>query len=225
MLVSGATTASTPVPKYLTGALFINGTGGLAAYNVYSGGGAVSNAQGSYVINADCTVSLTLSLGGGANQVFNLAVKQNNEAVGIETDAGAVATIDLQPQYSTLITSLNFTNASLNGTFAASCIGPKSLSSDLNLVTFSNGSLVGTDPYNNDGAYAVANNPYTGTYTINNDGTFTGSLTVDGTPFDYYGVISNAGAKVEYIYSAVSNGSAGPAFASCVGKLAAPVAF
>jgi hypothetical protein len=118
---------------------------------------------------------------------------------------------------------LNFTNSSLNGTFAASCIGPATQQSDLNLVTFSNGSLAGTDPYNNDGSAQTSNDPYTGTYTINSDGTFSGSLVVAGTPFDYYGVISNSGAKVEYIYSAVSNGTPTAAFASCTGKLAPPI--
>jgi hypothetical protein len=48
---------------------------------------------------------------------------------------------------------------------------------------------------------------------------------VDGTNFDFYGVISNLNAKVEYIYSGTTNGTATAAFASCVGKLAAPIKF
>jgi hypothetical protein len=224
MLVSGATQGANAGPKYLAGALVFSGTGSVSAANVYSGAGVDSAATGTYVINsADCTVTLTLTVGSTTPQVYTLAIKQTGEAVGIEVDAIGIATIDLQPQAAAAATTANFTNTSLNGTFAANCIGPSSQQSDLNLVTFSNGTLAGTDPYNNDGATQASNDPYTGTYTINADGTFSGSLTVAGTPFDYYGVISNAGAKVEYIYSGVSNGVATAAFASCTGKLAAPI--
>jgi hypothetical protein len=224
MLVSGASFGTAAGPKYLAGALLFNGSGSATATNVYSGAGVDSAATGTYVVNGtDCTVTLTLTVGSSTPQVFTLAIKQTGEGVGIEVDANGVATIDLQPQYATPTTGLNFTNSSLNGTFAASCIGPATQQSDLNLVTFSNGSLAGTDPYNNDGSAQTSNDPYTGTYTINSDGTFSGSLVVAGTPFDYYGVISNSGAKVEYIYSAVSNGTPTAAFASCTGKLAPPI--
>ena len=225
MLVSGASLGTSAGPKYLAGALLFNGSGSATATNVYSGAGVDSAATGTYVVNStDCTVPLTLTVGSTTPQVFTVGIKQTGEAVGIEVDAIGVATIDLQPQYATPTTGLNFTNSSLNGTFAANCIGPASQQSDLNLVTFTNGSLAGTDPYNNGGSVQASNDPYTGTYTINSDGTFSGSLVVAGTPFDYYGVISNAGAKVEYIYSAVSNGTPTAAFASCTGKLAAPIA-
>jgi hypothetical protein len=224
MLVSGASFGTNAGPKYLAGALLFNGSGSATATNVYSGAGVDSAATGTYLVNStDCTVTLTLTVGSATPQVFTIGIKQTGEAVGIEVDANGVATIDLQPQYATPTTALNFTNSSLNGTYAASCIGPASQQSDLNLVTFSNGSLAGTDPYNNGGAAQTSNDPYTGTYTINTDGTFSGSLVVAGTPFDYYGVISNAGAKVEYIYSAVTNGTPTAAFASCTGKLSAPI--
>jgi hypothetical protein len=145
--------------------------------------------------------------------------------VVIETDANAVATIDLQPQYATVTTGLNFTGSSLNGTFAASCSGPAGSYTDLNLVTFKSGALAGTDPFNNGGTYQISNNAYSGNYTVNSDGTFSGSLTVDGSNFDFYGVISNVNAKVEYIYAGTANGAPTAAFASCVGKLAAPITF
>lgn len=225
LLVAGATTGTSSTPKYLVGALLFNAAGGITGTHVYSGAGVTNAATGGYVVNTDCTVSITLNVGSSAAQVYTVAVKQSNEAVGIETDASAVATIDLQPQYATVTTGLNFTNSSLNGTYAASCYGPAGGYSDLNLVTYSNGTLAGTDPYNNGGTHIVANNPYSGSYTVNSDGTFAGSLTVDGTPFDFNGVISNSGAKVQYIYSGVSNGTATAAFASCSGKLSAPITF
>ncbi len=225
MLVSGSTVGAGATPKYLTGALLFNGAGAISAQHVYSGAGVDVAATGTYVVNSDCTVTITLTLSGGTPQVYTVAIKQSKQAVGIETDANAVATIDLQPQYATVTTGLNFTGSSLNGTFAASCSGPAGSYTDLNLVTFTSGALAGTDPYNNGGTYQVSNNPFSGTYTVNSDGTFSGSLTVDGTNFDFYGVISNLNAKVEYIYSGTTNGTATAAFASCVGKLAAPIKF
>lgn len=225
VLISGATVGATPAPKYAAGALLFNGSGGITGSNVYSGAGVGSVASGSYALNSDCTLTLSLTIGGSAVQAYTVAMKQQNQAVGIETDASAVATIDLQAQYPTVTTALNFTSASLNGTYAASCDGPGSQQSDLNVATFTNGALKGTDPYNNGGGFAVSGVPYSGTYTVNTDGTFKGSLTVNGTPFNFYGVIAGAGTKIEYIYSAVTNGVPTAAFASCVGKLAAAVAF
>lgn len=224
LLVSGATAGSTPTPKYLTGALLFNGAGAISGNNIYSGAGIDSAATGSYAVNTDCTVSINLSIGGVA-QAYTVAITQSNEAVGLETDSTAVARIDLQAQYSTVTTGLNFTNSSLNGTFAASCAGPIGAYSDLNVVSFSNGTLAGTDPYNNGGSVAVANNPYTGTYKVNTDGTFVGSISVDGTPFVVNGVISNSGTKIEYVYSGVTNGQTTAAFASCTGKLSPPITY
>lgn len=220
LLVSGATTGAAPAPKYLAGALLFNGTGGVAGNNVYSGAGLDSAATGSYVVNADCTLTVTLNIGSAPAQTYTVGITTNNEAVGIETDGSAVATIDLQAQYSTVTTGLNFTNSSLNGTYAVSCLGPQGAESDLNLVTFSNGTLSGTDPYNNGGSFATSNVPYTGSYAVNSDGSFSGSLTVLATNFDFYGVLSNSGTEVEYIYSGVSNGAATAAFASCSGGIA-----
>jgi hypothetical protein len=95
-----------------------------------------------------------------------------------------------------------------------------SASSDLNLETFSNGTLSGTDPFNNGGSYAVSNVPYTGSYTVNTDGSFAGSLVVEGTSFDFYGALSYQNSQVEYIYANVANGVATTAFAACIGGTA-----
>jgi hypothetical protein len=217
MLVSG-TTLGTYTGKYLAGALFFNGAGGITADNVYGSSGSDSTATGSYVLNGDCTLTLTLDIGTSPAQVYTVAVRHSsNEAVGIEVDASAVATIDLQAQYASYVTGLNFTDASANGTFAASCYGAIATSSDLNLATFSNGTVSGTDPYDNGGFFVVADNPYTGTYSVNSDGTLAGTATVDGTTFDFFGVISNSGSELEYFYTNVAGNVATNAFASCVG--------
>jgi hypothetical protein len=130
-----------------------------------------------------------------------------------------VATITLKPQGTA---GLNFTSASLNGTYAASCAGDLGAYTDLNLAVFNNGTVSGTDPYNNDGTFAVDSIPYTGTYSVNPDGTFAGSLVVSGTSFDYYGVISNANSQIQYIYENESGRAATTAFSACVGA-ASPV--
>jgi len=218
MLIAGATTASTPAAKYLAGALLFNGAGAFTANNIYGGSNSDTSATGTYAVNSDCTLTLSMNIGTAPVQTYTVALKANNEAVGIETDAGAVATIDLQAQYAVYTPGLNFTQSSLAGTFAAACIGPLSGSSDLNLVTFAAGSLAGTDPFNDGGSFTVANNPYSGTYQVNTDGTFFGTLTVDSTPFDFFGVISNSGNEIEYFYTNVAGNTATAAFASCVGK-------
>jgi hypothetical protein len=206
--------------KFLAGALFFNGAGGIAATHVYGSAGAVTSATGNYVANSDCTLTITLSVGSVAGQVYTVGITSTgNEAIGIEVDALAVATIDLQAQYAAFTTGTNFNAASLNGSYLANC--SNGLNSDLNLAAFNNGSFSGTDPYNNGGGnFAVANVPYSGTYAINSDGTFSGSLVVLANPFDFYGVISAAGAKIEYFYTNVSGGLPTNAFASCTGALA-----
>ncbi len=220
LLVSGQTTAAAPAAKYLAGALLFNGAGTVTADHIYDGTGAAATAAGTYVFNSDCTLTLTLTVGASIPQVYTLAVNAANGAVGVETDAAAVATIDLQAQYASVTTGLNFTSSSLNGTFAAACLGPVALSSDVNLATYTNGTVSGTDPYNDAGGFAVSNVPYAGTYAVNSDGTFRGSLTVLATPFDFFGVISAEGGEIEYIYSNVSNGVPTGAFSACSGGTA-----
>jgi hypothetical protein len=224
MLVSGSTTAQPAAAKYLTGAVFFDGAGTLSGSNIYgANGGTPAAISGNYTLNSDCTIALTTTVASTPSS-YTVALKNTGEAVGIETDSTAVATISLKPQYATYTTGLNFTSSSLNGTFAASCAGDLSASTDLNLVVFSNGTLSGTDPFNNGGGYISSNVPYSGTYTVNSDGTFAGSLTVEDTPFDYFGVVTNSNTQVEYIYSNVTNNVASAPFAACVGGLAPPSA-
>jgi hypothetical protein len=222
MLLTGGVVAD-DTSKYQVGAVLFDGVGSISGTNIYSSASssAVSrnSLTGTYSQNSDCTLTLDLTVGGTA-ETFTVAVKSTGEAVGIEVDSSAVGNISFKPQFPTYVPVQYFNSSSLNGTFAAACIGTISPSSDLNLATFNNGALSGTDPFNNSGGYISSNVPYSGTYTVNSDGTFSGSLIVEDTPFDYYGVIGTTNTELEYIYANVSNGAPTAAFASCSGGVA-----
>ena len=218
MLVTGTTL--NVGAKYLAGAILFDGGSGLTGNNVYGTGGSDSAVTGTYALNADCTLTISKIIGSSAAQVYSVAIKTSNEAVGIEVDSSAVATIDLQAQYATYTPGLNFTNSSANVLFTGACYGAAAATSDLNIATFANGAVSGTDPFNNGGSFVSANNPYTGTYTVNSDGTFSGTVSVDGASFDFYGVIANGGTELEYFYTDVASGTLpGAAFEGCVDKL------
>jgi hypothetical protein len=219
LLVSGTNAAGT-TNEYLTGAVLFDGAGNLSGSNIYSGTGTVSAITGTYSLNTDCSLTLTTMIGAAA-QAFTVGVRSStNEAVGVEVDAGAVATIDLQAQYSTYTPGLNFTGSSANGTFAANCINFLTNASVLNLVTFANGTIAGTAAYNDGGStIATANSSYSGTYSVNSDGTFVGSVVIQGTPLGVYGVLSNVNSEIEYIYTTTSGNVISP-YAACTGALA-----
>lgn len=218
MLVAGDT-VSTGAANYEVGAVYFDGVSHVSGKNIYGSAGSRNSATGTFKQNTDCTIDVSLTVGSAAAN-YTVAINNAGQAVGIETDATGVANIYFKPQYPTYVAVQNFNAASLNGTFAAACGGPLTSSSDLNLVTFKSGTLSGTDPYNNGGSFAVANVPYTGTYSVNSDGTFKGTLVVNATSFDYYGVIDSSNTEVEYIYANVSGGAATNAFSSCVGSVA-----
>jgi len=224
VLVSGETvpvaaaTQSAAVPeteKYLAGTLQFDGQGNITTGSVYSGSATSTPASGSYSLQSDCTFSMTLNVGSTpqstTQQLYRFAVVSSKEAVGIEADASAVATIDLEAQ--------SATSSNPSGTFTASCIGQLVSNSDLNVATFSNGAITGTGTYDNNGTIPASNVPLTGTYALNAaNGTFTGTLTFvlsgqTSQTFNVYGVFSNAGSEVEYFYT-TANG----AVASCVGQ-------
>ena len=60
-----------------------------------------------------------------------------------------------------------------------------------------NGNQTGVDPYDN-GSYG--DNPYTGTYTVNSDGTFSGGFSGAYSLYTLTGVIDNGGSEIEYTY-------------------------
>jgi hypothetical protein len=224
MLISGTTLGSAPAGKYLAGAALFDGAGGISGSNVYGNAGSRSALSGSYLVNADCSVTVDLNIGGSGPQTYTVGLRSNGEAIGIEADANAVATITFKPQYASFTPGLNFTSASLNGTWVTNCLGSSLSASDLNIATFKNGTVSGTDPYNNGGSFIAANNPYTGTYSVNSDGTFSGVGLVDGATFNFYGVIATSNTEVDYFYTNNANGQATNALESCSGGAApAPV--
>jgi hypothetical protein len=196
--------------KYLAGALHFDGACGITGSNTYGGVGgnaAAASVTGSYGQNGDGTFGITLNLAGQATpQTYIVGVSQSgNEAVGIETD-GTSAFIDLQSQLTSL--TGGYTNASLNGTYAAACIGS---GVDLNYQTFGadgNGNITGVDSEQNNGV-VTTNTSYTGSYTVNSDGTFSGSVLFNGSNVPFYGVLDNGNNEIEYIYTGVN---------SCSGK-------
>jgi hypothetical protein len=215
MLVSGQTVPTANVgetEKYLAGSLSFDGNGNVSASHVYSGSATSSSATGTYVLNSDCTLTLSLTVGSTPAQSYRVAIVSSQEAVGIEADAKAVATIDLQAQ--------NTGSSSLAGTFATVCLGSVAAGtvpavSDLNVATFSGGEISGTGAVNNNGN-AATGQPSSGSYSVNADGTFSGTLLLKGQTLDVYGVLSNSGTEVEYFYSAATAPTTG--LASCVGK-------
>jgi hypothetical protein len=185
--------------KYLVGALNFDGACGITGTNTYGGNDgniAQASVTGSYGANADGTMGITLNLAGQTTpQTYIVGVSQSgNEAVGIETD-GTSGIIDLQAQL--ISPSGGYSNASLNGTYAIACIGG---GVDLNFQSFDgNGNITGVDSEQNNGG-VTTNTPYTGTYTVNSDGTFLGNVIFNGFPVPFYGVVDNGNNEVEFIY-------------------------
>jgi hypothetical protein len=184
----------------LSGSVYFDGAGGLSSTNVNGGiaaGFANTTATGTYTINSDNTISITMYLAGqSAPQTYVVAVSQSgNAAAGIETDGTAVAMIDLQSQLQLPGTPYNL--SSLQGTYSASCGGYEV---DLNWVTFDgNGHILASVDAYDDGNFG--DNPYTGTYTVNSDGTFIGNF--DGPIYNVFtmtGVLENGTAEMEYTY-------------------------
>ena len=214
-IVVGGNAQSGGGGKFLSGSIYFNGAGQLTGTNVNGGINQQygnTSVTGSYSANPDNTISITMNLANPATaQTYVVGVTESgNEAMGIESDNSAVATIDLQNQLWPSNTP-PYSNASLNGTYSASCLGAES---DLNYVTFDgNGNITaGVDAYF-DGGYG--DNPYTGTYTVKSDGTFSGNF--PGPIYDIFsmtGVIDNWTAEIEYTYYQSGVGGV----VSCVGE-------
>ena len=204
--------------EYFSGSIYFNGTGGLTATNINGGTGSAygsTTATGTYAVNSDSTVTITLNLASPAvTQTYVVGVSEaGNEADGVETDGSTFAIIDLQSQLQ--LPSTAYTTASLNGTYAASCAGTET---DLNWVTYDgNGNISGVDAFN-DGSYSSS--PYTGTYTVSPDGTVTGHFAdntttgVDYSVFTLTGVLDNKTAEMEFTYDQSGVGGV----VACIGE-------
>src|SRR5208337_3738833 len=113
-----------------------------------------------------------------------------------ETDNLATATVDLQSQV--LSNGQTYSNANLNGTYAVVCSNIALYA--LNYVTFNGaGSFSGSLAYSNNGSYA-GDNAITGSYSVNADGTFSGSLAGGFAQYSLTGALENDGAEIAYTY-------------------------
>ncbi len=200
--------------KYLAGTILFDGncnvSGGTVTGGDANGQYFTAAVTGTYVQNSDGTYNLNLNLAGQPpTQTYIIGLSESgNKARGIESDGTGEVTIELQSQMTTL--SSGYTTASLNGTYAASCYGGSSV--DLNYVTFDgNGGLTGVNPYNNSGSQG--NNPYSGTYTVNSDGTFSGALAGGYSSFSFNGVIDTGVSEIKFVYEL-----SGSAVVACSGK-------
>jgi hypothetical protein len=202
LIAGGATSGG---GKYLSGAVNFNGACGLSGNNINGGVGTVvgnTSVTGTYGQNSDGTYDLTLNLANQTTpQTYTIGVSSSGtKAVGIESDGSAVATIDIESQLTTL--TGGYSNSLLSGTYAVSCSGS---GVDLNYVTFDgNGNLSGVDPYDNGGSQG--NSPYSGTYSVVSDGTFSGSLTGSYSQYTLTGVIDNGVTEIQYTYYQSGNG-------------------
>ncbi len=212
VLVQGAA-ANGNGGRFLVGALKFDGKCGITGSVVGGISGAFSGntVSGSYNTNSDQTISVTLNLAGQLSPLtFAVGYSRTaSEAVGVETDGSAIASIDLQAQNY----GKTYDTSKLHGTFAVSCLNAPGFS-DLNYEHFDgNGGSSGIDAYNDGGA--LGHSPYQQVYSVNPDGTFQVTLTTSGfTVFAAYGVIDNANNEIQYIYTL--NGS-GPVL-GCTGK-------
>jgi hypothetical protein len=209
--VSGSTTQG--VSKFLTGVLTFN-SACVVTGDISIGENNVATSfaplyAGSYATNADGSLTLSLTLQqGGAPETYAIGYSQAfDEAVGAEMDSSAVATIDLRPQTPPgggVIS--NYSNATIQGAFVASCSGITGTYTDLNNFTFdgTNSGGVGNittavDYYNNYGQSGVE--PYIGQYAVAADGTMGGYVVVGGVHYGFAGVIDNGGNEVQFVYS------------------------
>jgi hypothetical protein len=198
--------------QFIVGSLNFDGNCGLSGVNTYvgqNGGVTDSSVTGSYSVNADGTIAISLTIGEATTpqQTYLVALSRTLPgAVGMGVN-GTPGEIQLIAQNNFWFWKYN--DASLFGSFAAICY----VNATLNYVTFDGkGNLSGVSPYYSNGT--EVSNPYTGTYTVNSDGTFTGSLNGGFSQYTFYGAIENGGNQIVYMYDAAGFGIDD----SCVGN-------
>ncbi|WP_263374514.1 hypothetical protein [Granulicella aggregans] len=208
VLVSGGTKAG--AGKYVDGTMTFDGACGVNGFVSVGENGTVNNfisVTGSYNTNADNTISLSLALPNGT-ETYDIGFSPIfGEAIGVETDGTAYATIDLKPQTAKVVSSApvtTYNNATLKGTWAAACTAGSPGQVDLNYITI-DGSTSNYGTFGNvtgvDHIYQAqfGIQPIAGQYAVLSDGTFGGSLTVAGAyPFGFTGSISSNGNELQY---------------------------
>jgi hypothetical protein len=214
--------------KFLNGVVYFNGTCALQVTATVGENQTVNSFAtflGTYNTNPDNTITITFTPpGASAPETYNVAFSPIfNEAVGIETDPSAIASIDLKAQiYPTSGNHNVYNNASLKGTWAAMCSGAMGSYSDLNYVTFDGstsvygvfGNVTGINDSNDLDSFGA--NSVAGPYGVNSNGTFGGYVVVGTTTAGFSGVIDNNLNEIQYNLSTA--GSTGYDVESCTAK-------
>ncbi len=226
MEVNGQTPNGTG--KFLNGVVYFNGTCALQVTATIGENQTVNSFVtflGTYTTNPDNTIAITFTPpGAAAPETYSVVFTPVfNEAIGIETDNSANASIDIKAQLYPAYGNHNvYNNASIKGTWAAVCSGAQGVDSDLNFVTFDGstsylgvfGNVTGinnsSDQYNNL-EVSVA-----GPYGVNSNGTFGGYTVAGSATVGFSGVIDNNLNEIQYNISTA--GSTGFDYESCIGK-------
>lgn len=200
------------VGKFLTGTLTFNGACGVTGDVSIGENNSVTDyasITGSYNLNADNTFAISLTLPNESSPETYVVsyVPPTGEALGIETDSSASATITLKPQVFPAGSSTPaYTNASLKGSWTAECAAPLLGETDLNIISFDGstsnygvfGNTTGTNYTNGLAPYTVGS--FSGLYAVLSDGSFGGSLTLYGNePFGFTGSIDSNGNELQYV--------------------------
>jgi hypothetical protein len=207
VLVAGGTTAGNS--KYVDGTMTFDGACGINGFVSIGENGTANNfvgISGTYSTNPDNTLSLSLALPNG-NETYDVGVSSIfGEALGIETDGTAYATIDLKPQVAPVVNSApvtNYNNATIKGNWAAMCTAATG-QVDLVYVSIDGasnyqgvfGTITGTEHIYVSGPQVLS---AIGHYAVLSDGTFGGSLAVGGAyPFGFTGSVTNNGNEIQY---------------------------
>jgi hypothetical protein len=212
--------------KFLNGWIYFNGACLLTGSLTIGEGGTVNSfatVNGSYNTNADNTITISLTIPGeAAPETYDVGYSPVfGEALGLETDSSAVGSIDFKQQIYPQTGPHNvYNDASLKGTFAASCEGATGGDSDLNYVSFDGntngyGNVTGYDHSDDYGTFFTA--PYAGQYGVNSTGTFGGYVVVTGgATVGFSGIIDNNLNEIQYVYSFA--GPTGSDFEYCTAK-------
>jgi hypothetical protein len=208
VLVSGGTASN--VGKYIDGTVTFDGACGLTGLVSIGENGIANNfvnVTGTYNTNFDNTINIKLALPNGAESYDVGFSPIFGEALGVEIDGTAYATIDLKPQVAPALNSAPVTvynNATIKGTWAAACTAGTPGQVDLNYFTIDGsnsyygtfGNITGNDHIflSSFGVQGIA-----GHYSVLSDGTFGGSLAAGGQyPFGFTGSINNNGNELQY---------------------------
>ncbi len=216
--------------KFLNGVVYFNGSCALQVTATIGENQTVNSFAtflGTYNTNPDGTIAITFTPpGAAAPETYDVGFTPVfNEALGVETDSSATASIDLKAQNYPASGNHNvYNNASLKGKWASTCSGGAGNTSvsDANIISFDGsysfegayGNVTGIDDSND--FYAFVPGGVAGPYGVNSNGTFGGYAVVGTVTVGFSGVIDNNLNEIQYNLSTA--GSNGYDYESCIAK-------